>query len=624
MQYHHRGYTSTDPRVQPAQGTGVDRPTDLPNEVDVLIVGSGPAGMLLAAQLSQYSTITTRIIEKRDGRLEIGHADGIQARSVETFQAFGFAEQITAEAYKMNEIHFWAPSQDNPQNIVRTQRKLEDEHNISEFTHLIVNQARVLDYFADVAKNSPTRLTTDYGIEFCDLEVGEGDYPVSVDIRYTAGARIGDERTIRAKYVVGCDGARSGVRESIGLKHIGESSLHAWGVMDLLAVTDFPDTRFKCAIQSFDNGSILLIPREGGYLFRMYVDLGDVAENDNHQVRKTPLKDIIARANAIINPYKLDVKEVVWWSVYEVGHRLTDKFDDVKAGDEAQVMPHVFICGDACHTHSAKAGQGMNVSMQDAFNLGWKLGSVLTGRSPESLLMTYSAERQVVAQDLIDFDREWSSMMSKKPEDFDNPDELSEYYVRTLEFPAGFMTQYTPSMITSNDDNQALAKGFPIGKRFKSAPVMRIGDALPTHLGHHAKADGRWRVYVFSDKEQEALKIWADWISNNPNSPLSIYTPEGTDPDSVFDVKVIYQQAHHDIEISDIPKVFLPQVGPLGLVDYEKIYAVKTDDDIYNSREIDRNGALVVVRPDQYVAHVLSLSATSELADFFAQHMSLA
>lgn len=622
MQYHHRGYTSTDPRVQPAQGTGVDRPTDLPDEVDVLIVGSGPAGMLLAAQLSQYPTITTRIIEKRDGRLEIGHADGIQARSVETFQAFGFAEQITAEAYKMNEIHFWAPSQDDPQNIVRTQRKLEDEHNISEFTHLIVNQARVLDYFADVAKNSPTRLTTDYGIEFCDLEFGEGDYPVSVDIRYTTGARIGNERTIRAKYVVGCDGSRSGVRESIGLKHIGESSLHAWGVMDLLAVTDFPDTRFKCAIQSFDNGSILLIPREGGYLFRMYVDLGGVAENDNHQVRKTPLEDIITRANAIINPYKLDVKEVVWWSVYEVGHRLTEKFDNVKAGDEAQVMPRVFICGDACHTHSAKAGQGMNVSMQDAFNLGWKLGSVLTGRSPESLLMTYSAERQVVAQNLIDFDREWSSMMSKKPDDFDNPDELSEYYVRTLEFPAGFMTKYAPSIITSNDDHQALAKGFPIGKRFKSAPVIRIGDALPTHLGHHARADGRWRIYVFSDKEQEALKIWADWLSNDPSSLLSTYTPEGTDLDSIFDVKVIYQQAHRDIEMSDIPEVFLPRVGPLVLVDYEKIYAVQTDDDIYNSRDIDRNGVVVVVRPDQYVAHILPLSAMSKLADFFAQHMS--
>ena len=83
--------------------------------------------------------------------------------------------------------------------------------------------------------------------------------------------------------------------------------------------------------------------------------------------------------------------------------------------------PRVFITGDACHTHSAKAGQGMNVSMQDGCNLGWKLGQVLEGLSPESLLATYSAERQVIAQNLIDFDREWSSLMARKPEEFETP-----------------------------------------------------------------------------------------------------------------------------------------------------------------------------------------------------------
>ena len=128
--------------------------------------------------------------------------------------------------------------------------------------------------------------------------------------------------------------------------------------------------------------------------------------------------------------------------------------------------------GDACHTHSAKAGQGMNVSMQDGFNLGWKLGHVLEGRSPESLLSTYSEERQVVAKNLIDFDKEWSTMMAKKPEEFENPSELEDFYVRTAEFPAGFMTQYEPSMLTAEATHQELATGFPIGKRFKSAPVV--------------------------------------------------------------------------------------------------------------------------------------------------------
>lgn len=620
MQFHHHGYVSHDPRVKVAQGTGINRPSELPDEIDVLIVGSGPAGMLLAAQLSQYPSINTRIIEVRDGRLEIGQADGIQARSVETFQAFGFAEAITAEAYQICEMNFWAPQKDDPHTIVRTNRTLDDEHGISEFPHLIVNQARVLDYFADVAKNSAGRITPDYGIEFLGLTVSEGDYPVSVDIRYAAGTRKGEQRTIRAKYVVGCDGARSQVRESIGRKHLGKVALHAWGVMDALAVTDFPDIRIKCAIQSTDHGSILLIPREGGHLFRMYVDLGEVAEDDNHAVRNTPLEDIIAQANEIIAPYKLDVKDVPWWSVYEVGHRVTDKFDDVDVGDDTR-MPHVFICGDACHTHSAKAGQGMNVSMQDGFNLGWKLGAVLTGRSPESLLATYSAERQVIAQNLIDFDREWSSLMAKKPEEFDSPDELSEYYVRTAEFPAGFMTQYQPSMITGEATHQNLAKGYPVGKRFKSAPVVRIGDAVPAHLGHHAKADGRWRIYAFADKDATALNAWADWLGNSADSPLGRYTSPDSDPDSVFDVKVIYQQAHFDVEIPTIPAVFLPRVGPFALIDYEKIYAVSDKEDIFTARHIDRGGAVIVVRPDQYVAHVLPLSATAELAAFFAQHL---
>lgn len=126
---------------------------------------------------------------------------------------------------------------------------------------------------------------------------------------------------------------------------------------------------------------------------------------------------------------------MAWHSVYEVGHRLTDRFDDVLPEERGTRTPRVFITGDACHTHSAKAGQGMNVSMQDGFNIAWKLGHVLEGRSPESLLTTYSEERQVVAKNLIDFDKEWSTMMAKKPEDFEHPSDLEDFYVRTAEFP---------------------------------------------------------------------------------------------------------------------------------------------------------------------------------------------
>lgn len=623
MQFHHHGYVSGDPRIQAAAGTGIDRPEELPDEVDVLIVGSGPAGMLTAAQLSAFPDITTRIVERRDGRLAIGQADGIQARSVETFQAFGFAERIVAEAYRITEMAFWRPDPQDPTRIVRSGRAVDDTTGISEFKHLIVNQARVLDYFAEFMANSPTRMSPDYGWDFQALEVDDNaEYPVKVTLVRSAGPDEGTERIVRAKYVVGSDGARSKVRASIGCTMAGDQAKHAWGVMDVLASTDFPDIRLKCAIQSHTGGSILHIPREGGHLFRMYVDLGVVPEGDNGAVRNTSMEEIIAKANDILHPYTLDVRNVAWNSVYEVGHRLTDRFDDVLPEHLGTRTPRVFITGDACHTHSAKAGQGMNVSMQDGFNIGWKLAHVLEGRSPESLLSTYSAERQVVAKNLIDFDKEWSSMMAKKPEEFANPSDLEDFYVRTAEFPAGFMTEYAPSLITSDATHQDLATGFPLGKRFKSALASRVCDTNPIHLGHQATADGRWRIYVFADPSPAGaaspVADFAEWLSTSPQSPLAA-TPKGLDADAWFDAKVIYQQRHEDIDINAVPAVFKPEVGPFKLTDYEKVFGTVPGADIFDERGLSRDGVVVVVRPDQYVANVLPLTATAELADFFAQ-----
>ncbi len=628
MQFHHHGYVSTDPRIQPAAGVGLNRPEELPEEIDVLIVGSGPAGIVAAAQLAQFPNVVTRVVERRDGRLVLGQADGIQARSVETFQAFGFAQQIIQEAYQITETDFWTPDPKNPANIVRSSITPDDPSGISEFPHLIVNQARVIDYFAEYARRAPARGDVDYGYEFIDLEVtGEGEYPVAVTLRRVSGysgAGIntakseeggdGETLVVRAKYVIGADGARSAVRRSIGGSLAGSSSLHAWGVMDVLAFTDFPDFRKKCIIHS-EAGSILHIPREGNHLARIYVDLGETDENDGGKVRDTPLEEVISRANAILHPYTLEVRDVPWHSVYEVAHRLTDRFDDAATSPDGK--GRVFLMGDACHTHSAKAGQGMNVSMQDGWNLGWKLGYVLEGRSPESLLKTYSDERWVTSKNLIDFDHEWSTLMAKKPEEFDSPDEVAEFYVRTAEFPAGFMTEYTESMLTSDGANQELATGFPIGKRFKSVRTTRVSDAVELHLGHHHRADGRFRVYAFADASGERLNSWAEWVLSNEASPLHRFTPEGADIDAIFDVKAVYQQHHHSVDISQASKLFLPASGPFGLTDYEKIYAALPDEDIFELRGISREGAVVVVRPDHYVSAILPLDRPEQLGEFF-------
>lgn len=188
----------------------------------------------------------------------------------------------------------------------------------------------------------------------------------------------------------------------------------------------------------------------------------------------------------------------------------------------------MFLTGDACHTHSAKAGQGMNVSMQDGFNLGWKLGHVLTGLAAPSLLSTYGAERRPVAQQLIDFDREWSALMARKPEEITDPQDLATHYLATAEFPSGFRTRYDPSEIVADAAHQDLASGFPIGMRFASVEVARVADGNAVHLGHHARADGRWRIYAFADAPlpgaPSALDDFARWLAS-PVSPVSVHTP---------------------------------------------------------------------------------------------------
>ena len=622
MQFYLNGYTPGDPELTRRKP---------PDTVDVLVVGSGPAGALLAAQLAQFPGIRTCLIERREGPLQVGQADGVACRTVEMFEAFGLGQRLVREAYWVNETVFWRPAQADRTRIERTGRIQDTEDGLSEFPHVIVNQARLQQYLLDHMRQSPTRLEAHYGQEFVTLNVEPtGDHPVVVTLRDVSSGAL---TTLRAKYVVGCDGARSPVREAIGAVPRGDFANHAWGVVDMLAVTDFPDIRLKAAIQSADEGNILLIPREGGYLVRLYVDLGEIDPNQRDAFReKHTQASVIAIAQRVLRPYTLDVKSVVWFAVYQVGQRVTDRFDDVPADQRSTRLPRVFIAGDACHTHSAKAGQGMNVSMQDAFNLGWKLASVLDGRTGPQLLRSYTAERQAIAQELIDFDKEWSKIMASPPKDPEHPElggvdpqELQAYFVMSGRYTAGVATRYTPTtVLTAQATHQHLATGYPVGMRFHSAGVVRLADAKPVQLGHAARADGAWRLYAFADAGGQRFNALAQFLNDSPQSPIRRYTPKDVDIDSVIDVRAVFQPGHRELRLQDLPPLLLPRKGCFGLIDYEKAFCpdLSGGADIFDLRGIQReHGALIVVRPDQFVAHVLPLEAHDELAAFFAQFM---
>jgi phenol 2-monooxygenase len=639
LQFHLNGFEPGDPEIFDTSrrfpASGHEGP--LPPEVDVLIVGCGPAGLTLAAQLSAFADLRTCIVEQKDGRLLRGQADGIACRTLEMFEAFGFSERVLKEACWINETTFWHSDPGRREHIVRSARVQDVEDGLSEFPHVVLNQARVHDFLLDVMGKSAAGLEPWYGRRLVDLGVDAScandvdAHAVTARIGHVAPGRSGEIETVKARFVAGCDGARSTVRKSIGRVLHGDSANHAWGVMDVLAVTDFPDIRMKVLIQAAGGGSIIVIPREGGYLFRLYIEMDRLDAGERVSERDITADHLIAAARRILAPYTLDVKEIPWWSVYEIGQRLCDGFDDVPDGETAPRLPRVFIAGDACHTHSPKAGQGMNVSMQDGFNLGWKLASVLRRQSAPHLLTTYSAERRAIAEELIDFDREWASLLASSKSDGRtiDPAETRRYFVAHGRYTAGTATRYAPSVLTGRPTFQHLAEGFAIGTRFHSAPVIRVADARPVHLGHAIKADGRWRVFAFAGADDAGegdapVGLLCAFLATAPNSPVRMFTPPGADIDSVIDLRAVFQQGHRGLALERMPSLLLPRKGRYGLIDYEKIFCVDLvgGNDIFDLRGIDRaRGCIVVVRPDQHVAHVLPIDAHRDIAVFFAGFM---
>ncbi|PHH93279.1 hypothetical protein CDD83_8790 [Cordyceps sp. RAO-2017] len=354
-------------------------------EFDVLICGSGSAGLCAAIWLARYG-IRFRMLEARDGPLRIGQADGVQCRTVEIFESLGIADALLKESYHVMEIAFWSAcskeseGESGQAGIQRDYLGPDTEPGLSHQPHVILNQARVNEIMMDeVVRLSGNQNNVEYGRRVRHVIVvkeAEEHVQVSLKLPYvkvTAEDKDGKSRVYRAQYVLACDGAHSTVRKSLGFQMQGESSDTNWGVMDVFVNTDFPDIRKKAIIKS-QHGSIILIPREGDQLVRFYVELPPST------TQPSDLEPLKQRVSQVFQPYHMQIVDTAWWSTYSIGQRLADRFHD---------SMRVFLTGDACHTHSPKAGQGMNVSLQDGYNIGWKLGRVLTGRAPESLLETY-------------------------------------------------------------------------------------------------------------------------------------------------------------------------------------------------------------------------------------------
>ncbi|KAK1826995.1 putative monooxygenase [Podospora conica] len=573
----------------------------------VLIVGSGSAGLCAAVWLARLG-IPFTILERRGGPLEIGQADGVQTRTVEIFDSFGLAEDMLREAYHVLEIAFWSGEGGEEGAGITRQRYAADlEEGVSHQPHVILNQARVNALMVGDVRRSlgGERDGIEYGVEVTGVTVEDGG--VRVD-----AVKGEEKRVYKADYVLGCDGAHSVVRKSLGYRMVGDSSDAVWGVMDIYPRTNFPDIRKKVVVHAA-SGNILVIPREGDAMVRFYIELPR-----GTRVADVTLADLHERARLAFRPYDMDFAETAWWSAYAIGQRHADFFHKDH---------RVFLTGDACHTHSPKAGQGMNVSLQDGYNIGWKLGMVLKGLADPKLLETYVLERERTAVELIEFDRHFTQLFNSKyrQENGITAEHFAEQFVKAGRYTAGQAVKYNESAITVVGARDGeVAKAITVGMRFPSAVVVRFCDAKAMQLVKGMPGNGQWFVVVFAGdlaKKEAAEKL--SEASKTLESIVNDFTPADYDPDSIIDRVLVLSEDRKKVEQEQIPEFFTPVTGKWKMKCLLKTFV---DDKGYNSDHghayqsygIDpEHGAVVVVRPDHYVAKVTTLEDVGSLRNFF-------
>ena len=538
--------------------------------VDVFICGSGSAGLSTATWLARYG-VRCKIVDSRSGPLDWGTADGIQTRTTEIFESFGIEDQLLREGFHNLEVAFYNPV--GKEGAIERTRSVEASYQgLSHLPRLILSQARVHDMLLGAMKRFNDQ-DVDYGYTVQSVKINEAAakdphaYPVTI-----VTEKDGKEEIFDAKFALGCDGAHSTVRKSLGIKLVGDGSDSVWGVMDFIPRTDFPDTRKLTVIQS-KSGSVLNIPREGGFMNRFYMELpeGTVA-------KEVKLEDLQETTRQIFYPYQIEFAETVWWSTYKVGQRVAERFTQSN---------RVFLAGDACHTHSPKAGQGMNVSLQDGYNIGWKLASFLKGQTEIDILRTYTTERQKVAENLIEWDKNWVKSIASKGKDqggvldANNNIDFSEIWVKARPFTAGLTIKYDDSILTrANGSLQSRAKNLKVGMRFPSSPVIRFCDAFELQFLKAFPSDGRWRIVIFagdirqvaaSRRLSQVFNISTSWAPLliyqlgkylfSEHGPIQKYTILGSDIDSFIEVLVLLSGERLTTKQEQIPQAFWPETG---------------------------------------------------------------
>lgn len=422
------------------------------------------------------------------------------------------------------------------------------------------------------------------GIEVIE-GAGTGGYKVLAGIE-NVETRV--KKVVKCKYLIGADGGRSFVRRAMNVPFDGSSSEDKWVRVDGVIETDLPKPRTYCAIESPTHGNVLWAALDHGATRIGYAFTAERQKAYKEFNEEAAVKEAIAS----VKPFSLKFKQVDWWTIYVVGQRIARSFF---------VKDCVFLAGDACHTHSSGAAQGMNTGMHDTVNLGWKLSLVLQGLAKPDLLSTYEAERLPNVQKLINYDKDISRLMTMQlPEnwkgdpDADPNEILGTVMAEAATFSSGLGIFYEPDTYLNLLQGSGLSSVQP-GQRAPDVSLQKPATFEPTRLQAETPNIARFYIVLFV----------GDIALTKP--ALAAFTKSVANSQWLFDSKYPISW----ISIFD---------GPGGPSAYETLGGMPFGrvfyDEDHSAHErygvSAQGGAVFVLRPDGWVGTVVEMGARAE------------
>jgi len=591
------------------------------SEIDVLIIGAGPVGLTTAASLARQG-VTLRILDKSPHPLVVGRADSLQPRTMEVLAQIGLGEEVFAlgpriehtVVYKDGKKQIFAESHQSNARECRWQ-------GLHDVTQTEMEHALIRDLVRhDILVERPCTMTS---YKFDESANPAVTHPITAEIINEA---TGEKETVKARYLVGSDGAHSIIRKSLPIEFNGiKTDLH-WGIVDAVFETDFPHRWTFGTVLSSEHGGCLIIPRERD-MVRLYAQLRPEPGQEFDHSKWGP-EEVLAQLNKIFAPYYLKYASPVdWYAILTINERVASTFE---------YKDRIFLAGDSCHVHSAKGAFGMNTGIMDAHNLAWKLALLSRGIAKPSLLKTYDVERRENALRAVatsarylrfvgncTFENIDGTESSKLDDNIVKPEEGEDVHVAFFRqfakdngrFLIGLDVDYRENAINKKVD--PAVSSARAGYRAPDPRVALSRDRSARLYDAFGRLD-QFNLVVFASNLTGAVVPKLQAVEQYFASSKSFYAQYMKS--DLFKIvlvvrgtpKLAEQRIHQLPFFSQTAQVVYDDQLPVGIfgADAHALYGVSHED-----------GAVVVVRPDTWVGTAVPLEKVSSLESYFAEFL---